>query len=96
LRIQSRQTSEWRADPKYKPKPKPEKKNHWGSKLLANLRARGKPKKVSPGQKSLWNEWDKPTEEIHKVAEKFVQANGFGGGSDLRGFENLGGLGGAR
>ncbi len=62
---------------KYKPQPKPEKRNHWGSKLLAKLRARGKPTKTSPGQKSLWEEWDAPTEEIRKVAEKFVLANCF-------------------
>ena len=27
---------------KYKPKPKPEKRNYWGTKLLANLKIRGK------------------------------------------------------
>ena len=26
-------------------------------------------------QKSLWDEWEKPDEEIRKVAEKFVMAN---------------------
>jgi len=62
---------------KYRPKPKPEKRNHWGSKLLANLKARGSPKKISPGQKSLWEEWDAPAEEIRQVAEKFVLANCF-------------------
>ncbi|WP_432813574.1 hypothetical protein [Pantanalinema sp. GBBB05] len=61
---------------KYKPQPKPEK-NHWGSKLLAKLRVRGKPAKVSPGQRSLWDEWDAPIEEIRNVAEKFVLANCF-------------------
>jgi putative transposase len=61
---------------KYKPQPKPEKQNHWGSKLLAKIRARGKPsKKVSPGQRSLWEAWDMPESEIVQVAEKFVQAN---------------------
>lgn len=34
-------------------------------------------KKNSPRQQSLWAEWDKPTEEIRKVAEKFVLANCF-------------------
>jgi putative transposase len=61
----------------YQPHPKPEKKNHWGSKLLAKIRARGKPNKISPGQKSLWDEWDVPAEEIRQVAEKFVLANCF-------------------
>jgi hypothetical protein len=60
----------------YQPKPKPEKRYRWGSKLLAKIKARGKPsKKVSPGQKSLWEDWDLPEEEILQVAEKFVQAN---------------------
>jgi putative transposase len=62
---------------KYKPQPKPEKKNLWGSKLLAKLRARGKPTKTSRGQKSLWEDWDAPAEEIRQVAEKFVLANCF-------------------
>jgi len=26
-------------------------------------------------QQSLWDEWEKPDEEIRKVAEKFVMAN---------------------
>jgi putative transposase len=57
----------------YRPKSKPERKNHWGSKLLAKIRARGKPKhKPSPGQQSLWAEWDAPLAEIRTVAEKFV------------------------
>ena len=61
---------------RYKPKSKPEKRNHWGSKLLARVKAKGKPKKkVSPGQKSLWQDWDAPMEEIQAVAEKFVVAN---------------------
>lgn len=29
------------------------------------------------GQKRLWEEWDAPTDEIRKVAEKFVLANCF-------------------
>lgn len=62
---------------KYRPNPKPEKRNHWGSKLLAKIRARGKPRQTSPGQKSLWAEWDAPTEEIRQVAARFVLANCF-------------------
>ena len=60
---------------KYKSQPKPEKRNHWGSKLLARLKAQSKPRKTSPGQKSLWEEWDAPAEEIRRVAEQFVLAN---------------------
>ncbi|MBE9029019.1 transposase [filamentous cyanobacterium LEGE 11480] len=60
---------------RYQPKPKPPKRHRWGSKLLGKIRARGKPKKVSPGQKSLWDDWDLPAAEILAVAEKFVQAN---------------------
>ncbi len=62
---------------RYKPQEKKEKKKRWGSKLLKKIVGRGKPKKVSPGQKSLWEEWDAPVEEIKKVAEKFVEANQF-------------------
>jgi putative transposase len=64
---------------RYQPQPKAERKNRWGSKLLAKITARGQPKKkkVSPGQKSLWEEWDRPNEEIRSVAEKFVKANEF-------------------
>ncbi|HZG38876.1 MAG TPA: transposase [Nodosilinea sp.] len=60
---------------KYKPKPKLEKRNHWGSKLLAQIKARSKLKKKTPGQKSLWDEWNAPAAEIRQVAEKFVLAN---------------------
>jgi putative transposase len=60
---------------KYKPKPKPEKRNHWGSKKLAALRQKMKAKKVSPGQKSLWESWNLPMDEIVAVAKKFVLAN---------------------
>lgn len=62
----------------YQPKPKPEKKNHWGSKLLAKLKLSSKPsktKKVSPGQIALWDEWLPPMDEVHEVAKKFVLAN---------------------
>lgn len=60
---------------KYKPQPKPEKKNHWGSKLLARLKRQRQPQKQSPGQLSLWDDWDKPSQEIAAVAQKFILAN---------------------
>ncbi|MCU0571108.1 MAG: transposase [Oculatellaceae cyanobacterium Prado106] len=63
---------------KYKPKPKSEKsekRNHWGSKLLAKIRERTKAKKRTPGQKTLWDDWETPAEEIRQVAQKFVLAN---------------------
>ena len=60
----------------YRPKPKPERRNHWGSKLLEQVKARSRlKKKGSPGQKSLWEEWHVPAAEISQVAEKFVLAN---------------------
>lgn len=59
----------------YKPKPKPERKNYWGSQKLAKLRQKMKAKKVSPGQKSLWDGWNLPMDEIVAVAKKFVLAN---------------------
>ena len=63
---------------RYKPKPKAERKCHWGSQLLARVKVKGKPKrKVSPGQKSLWQEWDLPMEEIQEVANQFILANRF-------------------
>jgi putative transposase len=62
---------------KYKPKPKPEKRNHWGSKKLAAWRQKMKAKKASPGQKSLWENWNLPMDEIVAVAKKFVLANCF-------------------
>ena len=38
----------------YRPKPKPESRNHWGKKLLAGIVLKGKPrKKQSPGQMRL-------------------------------------------
>ncbi|HBC42197.1 MAG TPA: hypothetical protein DCZ88_09950 [Pseudanabaena sp.] len=60
---------------KYKPKAKPERRNYWGMKLLTNLKIKGKTGKGCRGQKSLWDEWNKPDEKIRKVAEKFVMAN---------------------
>ena len=62
---------------KYKPKPKPEKCYHWGSKLLPNV-VKGKGKKMSPGQMRLpWAEWEVEDSAVHEVAEKFVLANGY-------------------
>ncbi|MGA7934950.1 MAG: transposase [Kovacikia sp.] len=62
---------------KYKPQPKSEKKNRWGSKLLAGIRVKGKAGKQSPGQKSLWDDWEAPMESIRQTAEKFILANCF-------------------
>ncbi|MEB3232815.1 MAG: transposase, partial [Leptolyngbyaceae bacterium] len=60
---------------RYKPKPKAERKSHWGSKKLAALKQRIKAKKVSPGQQSLWEGWTLPAEQVDAVARKFVLAN---------------------
>lgn len=61
---------------KYRPKAKPEKRNHWGRKLLAGLTVRGKGKKSSPGQMRLpWDEWQATHPDIERVAERFVLAN---------------------
>ena len=61
---------------RYKPKPKPERKSHWGTRLLAGIRLSRRPKKKqSPGQKSLWENWDIPLEEIQAVTDRFLQAN---------------------
>jgi putative transposase len=60
---------------KYRPKPKPERKRRWGSQKLAALRQKMKVKKVSPGQKSLWDAWDIPADAIEEIAKKFVLAN---------------------
>jgi putative transposase len=61
----------------YKPKPKAEPKKHWGRKVLQGIRERVqvKKKKQSPGQKSLWEEREPPTDEIRQVAKRFVLAN---------------------
>jgi putative transposase len=63
---------------KYRPQPKAEKRNHWGSRFLPSMKSKGNQKK-SPGQMSL--PWDKQrvTEctEVHEVAEKFILANGY-------------------
>ncbi len=62
---------------KYKPKPKPESTNHWGSKLLPKVLKKKKDlKKRSPGQLRLpWDTWEATNTEIRQVAEKFVIAN---------------------
>jgi putative transposase len=62
---------------KYKPKPKPARRNHWGRKKLAELRLRLKAKKVSPGQQSLWDDWNLPVDEVVATAKQFVLANCF-------------------
>ncbi|HLO83675.1 MAG TPA: hypothetical protein VK203_01500 [Nostocaceae cyanobacterium] len=56
---------------------KPEKRNHWGSRLLSGMKVKGKPKKASPGQMSLPWDGQKVTEstEVEEVARKFVTAN---------------------
>lgn len=61
---------------KYRSQPKPERKSHWGKKLLAGMRAKHPSKKASPGQQRLpWDEWSKPDETIQAVAKKFIGAN---------------------
>ncbi|MEM9450746.1 MAG: transposase [Cyanobacteria bacterium P01_E01_bin.6] len=62
---------------KYRPQPKPEKKNHWGSKLLAGLKIKKKAKKVSPGQLALWEQWEAQMDEAHAVTETFLRANSY-------------------
>jgi putative transposase len=61
---------------KYRPQSKPERRNTWGSKLLAGLKPKKKARKSAPGQMRLpWDEWEATNEEIVKVSEKFVFAN---------------------
>ncbi|NEQ26285.1 MAG: hypothetical protein F6K28_46055 [Microcoleus sp. SIO2G3] len=62
---------------KYRPQPKPDKRNHWGSQLLAGFQInKGKPKKTSPEQMALpWAQWETPDSQVQQVAEKFVFAN---------------------
>ncbi|MGB3655604.1 MAG: hypothetical protein WBA41_30950 [Rivularia sp. (in: cyanobacteria)] len=44
---------------KYKPKPKPEKSYHWGSKLLPKVTKGKRKNKTSPGQMRLpWDDWE--------------------------------------
>ena len=52
---------------RYRPQPKPERRNHWGRKLLANFKPLKKSQKYSPGQKTLWKEWNEPKEAIQKA-----------------------------
>jgi putative transposase len=59
----------------YRPPAKPERKSHWGSKKLAGLKLKMKAKKKSPGQQSLWEEWNLPCEAVEAVAKPFVLAN---------------------
>jgi putative transposase len=61
---------------KYRPQPKPEKRNHWGSKFLSGMKPQPKGKKSSPGQlKLFWDDVSMNNEEIQQVAAKFVKAN---------------------
>ena len=65
----------------YQPRPKPERKNYWGSKLLAKLQSRPtRRKRVSPGQIKLWDDWLPAMDKVHEVAKKFVLANCFNPG----------------
>jgi putative transposase len=59
----------------YRPLPKPNRKSHWGSKKLAGLKLRMTAKKKSPGQQSLWDDWNLPQEDVEAVAKPFVLAN---------------------
>ena len=59
---------------RYRPQPKPEKKNYWGSRLLDKIKKKGKPQKTSPGQMNLWDKWELSS-EIHEVAKEFIAAN---------------------
>ncbi len=59
---------------RYKPKPKSEKRYHWGNKLLPKVIKTKK--KTTPGQMKLpWDTWEADNPEITAVAEKFVMAN---------------------
>lgn len=48
-----------------------------GNQKLAKLRQTMKVKKASPGQKSLWENWNLPIDEVEEIAKKFVLANCF-------------------
>jgi putative transposase len=62
----------------YRPKPKPESKNHWGSRLLAGMKIKKGKGKTSPGQISFpWAPLDTSDPEINAAAEKFVRANSY-------------------
>jgi putative transposase len=59
---------------KYKPKPKSEKRCHWGARMLPKI-IKGN-KKPTPGQLKLpWDSWTADNPEITAIAEKFVMAN---------------------
>lgn len=61
---------------RYKPKPKSEKRNHWGSQLLAGMGLNKKTPKTSPGQQRLpWANWQARNQKIQEVAKTFVKAN---------------------
>lgn len=61
----------------YRPQPKSTRKSHWGSRKLAQLKEKLKARKSTPGQMSLWEEWELPADEIQAVAKQFVLANCF-------------------
>ncbi|MGB5769431.1 MAG: transposase [Crocosphaera sp.] len=63
---------------RYKPKPKSERRYHWGNKLLPKVLKTKDKKKRSPGQTKLpWAVEETNKAEIRKVAEKFVVANAY-------------------
>ncbi|MEM8640598.1 MAG: transposase [Cyanobacteria bacterium P01_G01_bin.54] len=65
---------------RYTPKAKPEKRNHWGKKVLKGLKkkGRGKKPKTSPGQMRLpWDEREMVNPEVVAVAQKFILANAY-------------------
>lgn len=62
---------------RYRPNPKPERKSHWGSKLLAGLKLKKKAQKTSPGQLKLWERWEAHLEEAHAITEVFLRANSY-------------------
>jgi putative transposase len=66
---------------KYKLQPKPEKRSHWGSRMLAGMKVEAKPakKRSSPGQMSLpWNQCQvSESPFVQEVAERFVKANSY-------------------
>ncbi len=44
---------------------------------LARQRRLSLVSKVSPGQKSLWQNWNLPVDEVQEISKKFVLANCF-------------------
>ncbi|MEM9543032.1 MAG: transposase [Cyanobacteria bacterium P01_E01_bin.42] len=60
---------------RYKPKPKSERRCHWGSQFLPKV-LKGKGKRPPPGQMRLpWATWEVNPSEVREVAKKFVLAN---------------------